>query len=79
MKLSQTAINRINVTDEKNALLIRLELALALKVTERWISKCLKENTENGPLTKGAAIQVLQDKTGLSFDQILESEPVEQN
>lgn len=67
MKLSKAAIKKVN------ELTVRLSLALELKVTERWIAQCIKENTENGPLTKTAAIQVIQEKTGLSFDQILET------
>lgn len=76
MKLSQTAIRKINDDNKEKALTTRLKLALALKVTERWIDKSIKENNYNGPLTKGAALKVIQEQTGLSFDQILAGETV---
>lgn len=67
MKLTKTALKKINTQTG------RLKLALALNCTERWISKCIENNRDNGPLTTMAAIQVIKSETGLREVEILEA------
>lgn len=70
MKLSTIALDQINKTPT------RLKLALELGCTERWISRLIKDNETDGDLTKASAIRVIREETGLTDDQILEAEPV---
>lgn len=65
MKLSQSAIQKINVR-AKNRL--ALELGCSVQTIERWI----KNNDDNGDLTKATALQVIGEETGLDQSEILE-------
>lgn len=73
MKLSAVAIEKINETP------IRLKLALFLGVTERWVSQLIRDNAENGDLTKAGSIELIQSETGLTDVEILEKDTVEAN
>lgn len=70
MKLSMVALNKINITPT------RLKLALELGCTERWISRLIKDNEPNSDLTLSSALKIIRDETGLSDEEILESEVV---
>lgn len=65
MKLTPIALKKIDVLE------VRLRLALLFKVTERQISKLIKDNRDNGRLTTAAALKVISDETGLTQSQIL--------
>lgn len=65
MKLTKKALLKIDNRDT------RLKLALALKVSERWISKCIETNEEDSILTKAIAISKIMEETGLTHDQII--------
>lgn len=49
-----------------------LKLALALDFSELWIDKLIEANKNNGPLTTAKALQIIQEETGLTQDDILE-------
>lgn len=70
MKLSPQALEQINNSP------VRLRLAIALGCTERWISALIKGNEPNNDLTKAAALQVIQNETGLEQSDILEETEV---
>lgn len=65
MKLSSISISKISVR-AKNRL--ALELDCSVQTVERWI----KENEDNGNLTKATALQVIGEETGLDQSEILE-------
>lgn len=66
MKLSKQAISKIDRQ-------LKLRLAMELEFTEFWMTKLIKKNRSNGPLTTAAAIRVISEATGLSEDKILEA------
>lgn len=66
MKLTTTAIHRINQPD------VRRALAETLKVTEQSIIRYIGKNINNGPLTTMAAFLVIQQLTKLTDKEILE-------
>jgi hypothetical protein len=68
MKLSAVALDKINKTPT------RLKLALELGCTERWISRLIKDNDPNSDLTLSSALKIIREETGLSDDEILETE-----
>lgn len=68
MKLSKKAIKKI----DKKAV---LRLALALGFTELWVSRLIKRNKLNGPLTTPSALAVIREATGLEDNDLLEGEP----
>lgn len=67
MRLSEQALEAI--TRET-----RLKLAIALGFSEVWITKSIEKNKSNGPLTTASALQIIREETGLTDDQILESQ-----
>lgn len=67
MKLTNTAIQAAKSNTRLKALL-SLGFEKSVHTIDRWIS----ENEPNGDLTKAAAIQLIQEETGLTQDQILE-------
>lgn len=69
MKLSKKAIRKIDKT-------ATLKLAIALGFTELWVSRLIKKNKPNGPLTTPGALDVIRQATGLSDQEILDAEPV---
>ena len=77
MKLTDNVIVIIGDNTDQQAKRIRTKLALALKCTERWIQDCIKENKDNGALTKYAAVDILREETGLSDNEILDMSEVE--
>lgn len=66
MQLTQIALEQINTPA------VRPYLQIALNCTEQAISKYIKRNKENGPLTTAGALKVIKEKTGLTDEQILE-------
>jgi len=52
---------------------IKSKLALALGCSEGSINRYIRENDDN--LTKAAALAVIRKETGLTDDEILETEP----
>lgn len=68
MKLTQTALNKLNTTRT------RLLVALALGVSERWIIACIKSNENDGLLTKATALKIIKEETGLTDAEILTEE-----
>lgn len=68
MKLSAVALDKINITKT------RLRLALELGYTERWISRLIKDNDPNNDLTLSSSLKIIREETGLTDDQILETE-----
>jgi hypothetical protein len=74
MKLKDEVIERIRAKDDIG-LRIRTRLSLVLKRSVYQIMRYLEENSDN--LTKAAALDVIREETGLSDDQILESNMVE--
>lgn len=47
------------------------KLALALNCSDGSINRYIRENEENGDLTKFAALKVLREETGLTDAQII--------
>lgn len=68
MKLTPLALNQINNSQ------IRMRIAQALKCTEHWIYMSIKANKSDGVLTKGSAIKVIKEETGLKEEEILTAE-----
>lgn len=66
--LSQKAINAINDIPG-----LKLELAMALLLSENSINRLIRENEEspNGDLTKKAALELISERSGLSEDRLL--------
>lgn len=50
---------------------LRTDLSKALDLRDDTIVRAARKNQPNGPLTLYAALQVLNNKTGLSFEKIL--------
>ena len=70
MQLTKKALTKI---DRKT----RQKLALALGFSEYWVSRLVKINKKNGPLTTPSALGVLRQETGLKDKELLQaSEPV---
>lgn len=72
MKLTEKAIAALQSRE------VVLKLALALGFTEVWIDRLIRKNKENGALTTAKALQVIREETGLSDQEILEEETVNQ-
>lgn len=68
MKLTQQVIERIKQPQ------VRRELTVALKCTDQTIIRHIKGNEDNGELTKAAALKVIREVTGLTDQEILETE-----
>ena len=68
MKLTALALKKIKEPK------VRMQIALALGVTDRSIINYIKRNDDE--LTKAAALEVIRKETGLSDDQILVKEIV---
>lgn len=73
MKLTKEAIEQINTVR------MRLLIALSLNSTEAYVVRLIKENKNNGALTKAAAIDVIRRETGMNDEQILDKELAPQN
>lgn len=71
MKLTFIALKAINKPE------IRRRLMDVLGCTEFTISRYIQKNSDN--LTKAAAMQVIRDETGLSDEEILQTEEVNKN
>jgi hypothetical protein len=67
MRLSTDAITAIKKPE------IRIKLAIELRCTDQSINKYIKANEFNGPLTTAGALAIIRQETGLTDDQILES------
>lgn len=68
MKIKARVIAKINTPEN------RTRIALALRQGEQSIAKACKSNSENGPLTKAAAIKAIREITGFTDEQILDSD-----
>lgn len=66
MALTKTALKAINTPSA------RVKIALALGVTEQAVIKAIKHNRD--VLTKYAALEVIKAETGLTEEQILETQ-----
>jgi hypothetical protein len=66
MKISKKALQNLHSRQAKAALMG------VLGFSEVWITKVIKANKPNGPLTTAAAIKVIEQETGMSQEQILE-------
>lgn len=64
MKLTQKALEMIKEPK------VRIQLSMALQVTDQAIIKYIKRNDDN--LTKAAALAVIRKETGLKDKEILE-------
>lgn len=65
MKLTQKAIDAITVRTKNR---IALELNCSVPTVDRWI----KENEDNGDMTKAKVVEIIQEETELLKGQILE-------
>lgn len=71
MKLTKKALKRLNQLEP------RLKMAMAFQITERSVSRLIKDNKIDGQLTRASALKIIRELTGLTDDQILEeTEPV---
>lgn len=68
MKLTSQALTQIR---NKRT---RAKLAFRLNVTDQSIVNYIEANKENGPLTTMAAVQIIQEDTGLDQSEILTEE-----
>ena len=69
MKLSNRVISELLSNVE-----LRLKLALAFKVTEQAIRNNANRNDDNNKLTTVLAVNVIKAETGLTEDEIFETE-----
>lgn len=67
MRLTQKAKNAITIRTRNR---IALEMDCSVPTVDRWI----KENEDNGDLTKAKPLQILREETGLTDAEILEEE-----
>ena len=65
MKVSKIALEKINTP------MARIKLAAGLGVTEQSIIGYIKDNKDDGNLTKATAMKIIRDVTGLEDSQIL--------
>lgn len=70
MRLTNTALQAINQRKVKR------RLAFELDFSGVWITSLIEANKVNGPLTTAKSLDVIQEETGLTKDQILEEEQV---
>lgn len=56
----------------------KARLALALNCSIYTVDRWIKDNEENGDLTKASAVQIIKEETGLNQDEILEEDKVDQ-
>jgi hypothetical protein len=66
MRLTQIALESI---DKQK---VRLKIALALDCSEMSVRRYIESNDDN--LTKAASLKVIREETGLTDQEILESE-----
>ncbi len=69
MKLTQKAIDAITVRTKNR---IALEMDCSVPTVDRWI----KENEDNGDLTKARVVEIIKEETGLKNQMILEESEV---
>ena len=67
MKLSEKAIKSLTVRARNR---IALEMDCSVPSVDRWI----KENEDNGNMTKAGVIKIISEETGLNESEILEQE-----
>ena len=67
-------LSRLGIIGVRGSKGIVSKLADALGVSEPSVYKYIRDNETNGELTKAAAIHVIKEETGLSEEEILESE-----
>lgn len=65
MKLTAFALSKVNTPK------VRRVLAVALHCTEQTIIRHITKNEENSPLTLLAAIEAIEEYTGLTQDKII--------
>lgn len=70
MKISKKALKLLSGSDNRP---LRLQMALGLGFSERWIERLIEENKPNGKLTTAAALQMIKNGTGLKESEILEA------
>jgi len=68
MILTENALELIKAPD------IRRALTVVLSCVDQTIVRYIKNNDSNGPLTTVAAVQKIEELTGLSENEILVSE-----
>jgi hypothetical protein len=71
MKLTEKALQAMTVRTRTR---IALELDCSVPTVDRWI----KENDDNGDLTKALAVQIISEETGLAHEEILEESDVKE-
>jgi hypothetical protein len=71
MKLSEKALHAMTVRARNR---IALELDCSVPTVDRWI----KENEDNGDLTKALAVQIISEETGISPEEILEESDIKE-
>lgn len=72
MKVKQEILNRINnVTSRK-----RILESMGTEFGDQALYKQIKDNTNDGPLTKMKALKAISEVTGVPVDKILEEEKV---
>lgn len=65
MKISEAAKSKITVRTKNK---LALEFDCSVPTIDRWI----KENEENGDLTKTKAVQIISEETSIPVQEILE-------
>lgn len=68
MKLSKIAMLALKGSDKG----IKERIAEALGVSLNTVWKWIRDNENNGDLTKVTAVQIISEETGIPVDQILE-------
>jgi hypothetical protein len=68
MKIKARILNKINTPEN------RTRIALALRQGEQSVAKACRTNSQNGPLTKAAALKAIREITGLTDEQILDAD-----
>lgn len=70
MKLTNAAIGKLSDR------MLAIKIAVALKFSEQWMQRVIAKNKENGPLTTAMAIAIIKEDTGLTEEEILEQETI---
>ena len=68
MKIRQEVLDKIDNPGTRS------RIAASLKQGEQSVALACRNNSDDGPLTKYAALVAISEITGLPFDQIVEEE-----
>lgn len=73
MKLKQEIIDKVKDSESRKRIITNVP-----GMGDQWLIKLLKENRDNGRLTKMDVLTAISEETGVPVTELLESEQVTQ-